>query len=130
MVQTIWNEFARKFEDLWVQNNRGELVPVRYWEFEAGEVAFAEFRRRYILNILRDTAGHGGCKMLRRMMGVVSVWDISSIADLQQRAIAERAAIKIGSRWILERQQFTGVDDLLAVVREEMKTLEHQEGYS
>jgi 5-methylthioribose kinase len=67
--------------------------------------------------------------MLRRMMGVVSVWDISSIEDSQQRAIAERAAIKIGTRWILERQGFNTVDDLIAVVQEEMKSLEIQEEY-
>lgn len=120
MVQTIWNEFARKFESLWLENNQGELIPAKYWDFDGGEAAFAEFRQRYMLNLLRDTAGHGGCKMLRRMMGVVSVWDISSIEDLQQRAIAERTAIKIGSRWILERQQFNTVDDMLAVVQEEM----------
>jgi 5-methylthioribose kinase len=127
MVRTIWHEFARKFEALWLEHNQGELVPARYWTFEGGEAAFAEFRRRYLLNILRDTAGHGGCKMLRRMMGVVTVWDISSIEDGQQRAIAERAAIKIGTRWILERQQFNTVDDLIAVVQEEMKSLEDQE---
>lgn len=120
MVGTIWNEFARKFENLWLENNQGELVPAKYWDFDGGDAAFAEFRRRYLLNLLRDTAGHGGCKMLRRMMGVVSVWDISSIEDLHQRAIIEKIAIKIGSRWILERRQFNTVDDMLAVVYEEM----------
>jgi 5-methylthioribose kinase len=41
--------------------------------------------------------------MLRRMMGIVSVWDITSITDLTQRAVAERLAIRIGSRWVTER---------------------------
>jgi 5-methylthioribose kinase len=130
MVRAIWQEFARKFEALWLENNQGELVPPHYWNFAGGDTAFAEFRRRYLLDILRDTAGYGGCKMLRRMMGVVSVWDISSIEDAQQRAIAERAAIKIGTRWILQRQLFNTVEDLLAVVQEEMKTLEIREGFS
>lgn len=123
MVRTTWNEFARKFDSLWQENNQGELVPAKYWDFPGGQEAFAEFRRRYLLKVLRDTAGHGGCKMLRRMMGVVSVWDISSIADLEKRAIAERAAIKIGSRWILERQSIDSVDDLIAIVQEEMKAV-------
>ena len=123
MVRVIWNEFARKFDQLWQENNQGELVPTKYWDFAGGQEAFAEFRRRYLLKILRDAAGHGGCKMLRRMMGVVSVWDISSIADLAQRAIAERAAIKIGVRWVLERQHINTVDDLIAIVQEEMKAI-------
>lgn len=122
-VRDIWNEFARKFEKLWVENNNGELQPSRYWDFQGGDQAFAEFRRRYILNLLRDTAGHGGCKMLRRMMGIVSVWDITSIGDLEKRAVAERLAIKIGSRWILERSSVNSIDDLTGIVLEETKSV-------
>lgn len=120
MVRDVWNGFAAKFDALWVANNKGELAPPQYWNWPGGEEAFADFRRRYILGILRDSAGHGGCKMLRRMMGVVSVWDISSIEDTDKRAIAERKAIRIGARWLLERSRFTTVDDLIAIAREEM----------
>ncbi|MCB0183027.1 MAG: phosphotransferase, partial [Caldilineaceae bacterium] len=120
MIHEIWTQFAAKFEALWVENNRGELAPNAYWAWAGGETAFAEFRRQYILGILRDTAGHGGVKMLRRMMGVVSVWDISSIDDPAKRAIAERKAIRIGSRWLLAREQVKAIDDLLVIVREEI----------
>ena len=75
--------------------------------------------RRYIANLLHDTAGYGGAKMLRRMMGIVSVWDITSIADPAQRAVAERLAIRIGSRWVLERGQINRVEDLIGIVTEE-----------
>ena len=121
MMRGVWTEFARKFEALWVDNNRGELPPARYWDFPRGDEAFTEFRRRYIHNILRDAAGHGGCKMLRRMMGIVNVWDITSIGDLEKRAVAERAAIRIGSRWILERDTFQSQEDLADIVLEETK---------
>jgi 5-methylthioribose kinase len=121
MVRDVWNEFARKFEELWVENNRGDLMPAKYWDYPDGEAAFAEFRRRYMHNLLHDTAGHGGCKMLRRMMGIVSIWDITSIQDLQERAIAERLAIKIGSRWVLERNNINSVEDLIGIVHEETR---------
>ncbi|MGE5138324.1 MAG: hypothetical protein ACM3JD_02575, partial [Rudaea sp.] len=112
-----------KFDTLWVENNCGELPPAKYWNFEGGQEAFAEFRRRYILNILRDVAGHGGCKFLRRMMGIVTVWDISSITDMEKRAVAERAAIRIGSRWVMERASVNSIDDLIGIVREETKDI-------
>ena len=96
-------------------------MPAKYWNFPGGEETFAEFRRRYIQNILHDTAGHGGSKMLRRMMGIVSIWDITSIEDLKKRAFCERLAIKIGSRWVLERNKIKGVEDLIEIVREETK---------
>ena len=119
LIHDIWTQFAQKFDQTWVENNRGELVPPPYWDFPGGEEAFAEYRRRYLLRLLQETAGHGGVKFLRRMMGIVNVWDISSIEDEAKRAAAERLAIRIGSRWLLERRQFTAIDDLLDVVREE-----------
>ncbi|MCG3212288.1 MAG: Methylthioribose kinase [Anaerolineae bacterium] len=119
MIRDIWNNFARKFDETWVNNNRGELVPEKYWDFPGGQDAFAEYRRRYIQRLLQETAGHGGVKFLRRMMGIVSVWDLTSIANPEKRAIAERLAIRIGKRWVLERKSITGVDDLIGIVLEE-----------
>lgn len=119
MVRDIWNEFARKFDAVWAANNRGELVPQSYWGFPGGEEAFAEYRRRTIQRLLQETAGHGGVKFLRRMMGIVSVWDFTSIKDLEKRAVAERLAIHIGTRWVMERNSVTSIEDLIGIVREE-----------
>lgn len=119
LVTEIWREFARKFDETWAANHRGELAPAKYWDFPGGDQAFAEFRQQYIQRLLRETAGHGGVKFLRRMMGIVSVWDFTSIADPERRAVAERLAIRIGSRWVLERQSVSSVDDLVGIVREE-----------
>ncbi len=121
MIRDIWNNFARKFDEIWASNNRGELVPEKYWDFPGGQDAFAEYRRRYIQRLLQETAGHGGVKFLRRMMGIVSVWDLTSIANPEKRAIAERLAIRIGKRWVLERKSIASVDDLIGIVLEETR---------
>ena len=47
------------------------------------------------------------------------MWDISSIEDPDKRAVAERAAIRIGRRWLLERNDIQSIDDLVGIVREE-----------
>jgi 5-methylthioribose kinase len=119
LVREIWTQFAAKFDALWLAEPRGDLMPAAYWAYPGGADAFAEFRRRYLANLLHDTAGYGGSKMLRRMMGIVSVWDITSIVDPAQRAVAERLAIRIGSRWVLERARINSVEDLIAIVVEE-----------
>jgi len=119
MIRDIWTQFADKFETLWVENNRGELAPDGYWDYPGGAEAFAEFRRRYLLDLLQNVAGHGGTKFLRRMMGIVSVWDISSIEDQEKRAEIERMAIRIGIRWVMARKSVTNVDDLIDIVVEE-----------
>ena len=124
-IREIWTQFAQKFEQVWVENVRpdSELMPLGYWDFPGGQEAFAQYRARTIQHILEDTAGHGGVKFLRRMMGIVSVPDISSIEDPAKRAIAERAAIRIGKRWIMERKAVTSIDDLIAIVKEETKDI-------
>jgi 5-methylthioribose kinase len=121
LVRDIWHEFARKFDQTWANNNRGELVPDKYWDFLGGQGAFAEYRRRYIQRLLQETAGHGGVKFLRRMMGIVSVWDLTSITDPEKRAVAERLAIQIGKRWVLERKAISSIADLIGIVLEETK---------
>jgi len=39
------------------------------------------------------------------MMGIVSVWDFTSIEDVEKRAVAERLAIRIGTRWFWSANQ-------------------------
>lgn len=121
LIRDIWLQFAQKFEALWVANNTGELVPSAYWLYPDGDAAFASYRNKYLENLLQDAAGHGACEMLRRMMGIVTVWDISSISDLSQRAVVERYAIRIGSRWVMEHKSLTSVDDLINIVEEETR---------
>ena len=123
MIRGIWRGFARKFDALWQANPTGDLMPGRYWDYPAGAEAFAGMRARTLHRVLQEAAGHGGVKFLRRMMGIVSVWDIESIGDMAKRAVAERAAIRIGSRWLLERRGVESIDDLTRIVEEETRAI-------
>ncbi len=120
IVRGVWNEFAHKFDALWKENPRGDLMPARFWESNGGSEAFAAFRRATLARLLQETAGHGGVKFLRRMMGIVNVWDIESITSLERRAVAERAAIRIGVRWLVDRARVSSIEDLVTVVKEEI----------
>ena len=119
LIREIWVGFETKFEAMWIEHNDGSLIHNNYWAYPSGDEAFAKYRHDYLRQVLQDTAGLGACESLRRMMGVVSVWDVSSIADVKQRAIAEKYGINVSSRWILERSSFNGIEDLLGIMREE-----------
>ena len=119
-VRDIWRLFSERFERLWTAHHQSDPDRKAYWDFPGGEEAFRAYQKRYLTQILQDSAGHGGCEMLRRMMGIVSVWDLSSIEDVKVRAVAERLAVRIGSSWITNRSHITTVDALLDVVRGEM----------
>ncbi len=118
-IKEIWQKFAQKFEALWLKDGKGDLMPAAYWDYRGGEEAFAEFRRQYLAAIFRDVVGIAGTKALRRMMGIVSVWDISSIEDPEKRAVAERYAINVGRRWIKEMDVVKTIDQFTDVMREE-----------
>lgn len=118
-MRQLWNQFAAKFDALWVNHNQGELVPTGYWQFEGGDHAFRQYRERYLRTLLRDTFGLGACESLRRTMGIVTVSDVGSIADLEARAQVEGLIIRVSTRWILEHGTFTSVEDALRVVAEE-----------
>lgn len=123
LMRDIWTGFADKFDALWLAQNTGELVPNTYWDYPGGDEAFRQYRQHYIRQLLQDTAGLGACESLRRMMGLVSVWDISSISDNTQRAVAERFVIRVSSRWIQERASFNSVEDLIGIVEEEARSV-------
>ena len=119
-VRDIWGLFSEKFERLWTAHHQSDPDREAYWDFPGGEEAFRAYQKLYLTQILQDSAGHGGCEMLRRMMGIVSVWDLSSVEDMKARAVAERLAVRIGSSWITNRSHITTIDALLEVVRGEM----------
>ena len=123
MIRNIWIQFANKFEALWIENNTGELVPNAYWQYPGGEEAFAGYRSDYLRRLLQDTAGLGACESLRRIMGIVSVWDISSIQDNRVRAVAERFVIKVSTRWITERKSFNNIEDLIGIIQDEAQNI-------
>lgn len=123
-INDIWNGFASKFDKLWQNENNGDLSPNSYWDFEGGKEAFARYRQIYIQDVLRDVAGIGGVKMLRRMFGIVSVWDITSIKDDKQRAKIERYIVALGKRWILEKDEISSIEQLTAMLKEEADKLE------
>lgn len=76
------------------------------------------FREFYLDSILSDTAGYAGTELHRRTVGMAQVKDVTTIADPEKRAHAERVNILCGKDYILHRTAFkTGQDFVDAVLR-------------
>lgn len=76
------------------------------------------FREFYLNSILSDTAGYAGTELHRRTVGMAQVKDVTTIADPEKRAHAERVNILCGKDYILHRESFrTGADFVNAVLR-------------
>ncbi|MEM7734156.1 MAG: S-methyl-5-thioribose kinase [Deinococcota bacterium] len=104
LIEPIWQHYAQTFDRLWQDHTAagtgGDLSPASYWEFAGGAEAFTSYRHNYLQDVLASTARHGGCELLRRLMGIVSVAELSSIPDDNIRVIAERQVLDIASEWL------------------------------
>lgn len=76
----------------------------------------ANVKKDFMLNLLRQTIGFAGCKMMRKQMGIAHVIDIESIEDLSLRAKAERLVIIIARKLVTRYDQFNSIDELMECV--------------
>ncbi|MFO7262929.1 MAG: S-methyl-5-thioribose kinase [Bacillaceae bacterium G1] len=103
-IAELWNVFEREFRKLWAEEAR---------EFFARVPGYVD---DYLLRVLQDTAGFAGCKMIRRVIGLAPVADLETIEDAHERAKAERLALEIGQRLILQRENVRRIGDFISLV--------------
>ena len=75
------------------------------------------FKQWYLSTILRDTAAYAGTELIRRTVGMAQVKDVTTIADPDKRAFAERLNILCGKDYILNRDSFQKGGDFIAAVK-------------
>ncbi|MNG24930.1 Methylthioribose kinase [compost metagenome] len=69
----------------------------------------------FLANLLRDTVGFAGAKMVRRVVGLAHVADIDKIEDAAARERAQRLALTIGTAAIRANRQVTSIDELIHI---------------
>ncbi|MDF2557634.1 MAG: putative 5-methylthioribose kinase [Bacillales bacterium] len=76
------------------------------------------FDQWYLSKVITDTAGVAGLELLRRIVGLAKVKDITSISDEVLRTKAERYCLLIGKHFILNREHFLCGDDFKTLINE------------
>ncbi len=76
------------------------------------------FKEYYLDTVLADTAAYAGTELIRRTVGMAQVKDVTTIADPEKRAYAERVNILCAKDFIMNRKTFkTGADFVAALMR-------------
>jgi 5-methylthioribose kinase len=76
------------------------------------------FKEYYLDTILIDTAAYAGTELIRRTVGMAQVKDVTTIADPEKRAYAERVNILCAKDLIMNRKSYkTGADFVAALKR-------------
>jgi 5-methylthioribose kinase len=101
MVQDMWVSFQETFEE--------------QWEKEADVLCTPTYRKNFYKEILQDSAGYAGSKMIRRVARGTTLIDFLEIIDERERAEAISLNLEIGKNLVLQRKSFDSISDLIRV---------------
>jgi 5-methylthioribose kinase len=102
-VRDVWTTFETEFRSLWNERNVDRIS------------ATPGFQDIYIENVLHDTIGYAGCKMVRRVIGLAHVADIDKIADAAAKERAQRLALAIGKALIKRHRQAASIEEAIDI---------------
>ncbi|WP_277185307.1 S-methyl-5-thioribose kinase [Caballeronia sp. BR00000012568055] len=112
---TIWNGFSATFLTLWREHeSRSGKRFIGTAETRVGEAYRAHFMRR----LLADTLGFAGCKMIRRIVGMAKVAEITRIPDAQLRAQIEVRCLRCAEALLVQRAALTDIEQVTLLARE------------
>lgn len=76
------------------------------------------FKEWYIDDVIINSAGVAGCKMIRRTVGFAHVRDLDGIPDDAKREAAKKSNILLGKKLIMNRHEFLTGEDYAVLLRE------------
>jgi 5-methylthioribose kinase len=117
-VEQVWNEFARKFLDLWRTDARGDAYPATLFAGETGSARLEAERQAYMQRLFADTVGFAGAKINRRIFGLAHNIDFELIEDPRRRAISEARAVRLARAMMVEATEFPDIANVTAAARE------------
>ncbi|MDM5153181.1 S-methyl-5-thioribose kinase [Bacillus sp. DX1.1] len=91
------------------------------WSTHVTEIMAKEpgFDRWYLQSVLEDTAAVTGLELIRRIVGLAKVKDITSIIDDENRARAERICLQAAKLFILQASKHKTGADFLQTLKEQ-----------
>ncbi|MFZ5712116.1 MAG: S-methyl-5-thioribose kinase [Bradyrhizobium sp.] len=116
-VEQVWNEFARKFLDLWRAGAEGDGYPVSLFAGEKGAARLEAERQAYMQRLFADTVGFAAAKVIRRIFGLAHNIDFELIEDPQARATCEARAVRLARAMMMETKAFSAIADVAGAAR-------------
>ncbi|KJC37412.1 methylthioribose kinase [Bradyrhizobium sp. LTSP849] len=117
-VETVWNEFARKFLDLWRTDARGDAYPATLFGGGKGGARLEAERQAYMQRLFADTVGFAGAKINRRIFGLAHNIDFELIEDPRRRAVSEARSVGLARTLMVDTAEFPDIASVTAAARE------------
>ncbi len=103
-VQDIVDLFIQKYDVVYDENVRDPMAKVQ------------GLKEYYLKKILMQTAGVTGLELIRRIVGMAKVKDITMIEDEKKRLHAEKTLLTVAKRLILNPDDFNNGSDYISLV--------------
>ena len=113
-IQTLWQQFDKKFCTLWDETKESALFTEGFANYEV----FKSYQKQYMQTLLQESIGFAGCKIIRRQFGIAGVEDIRGIKDNISREEANRLAVSIGERFIKQYHTVETINDMIALIKD------------
>lgn len=115
LIAEILEKFEAKFLALWDEQKNSALILSDFID----EESLTEYKKEFMLNILRDSVGFAGCKMTRRMFGIAGVEDIRAIENLEVREKAIKETLKISKKFVKHYHEIKNIDEIITIIKGE-----------
>ncbi|GAX28050.1 5-methylthioribose kinase [Fistulifera solaris] len=115
-IATFYAAFERQFLELWND-------PTAHTGFVYGRntlhspEAVARAQQSFMKDLLADTLGFAGMKMLRRIVGIAHVEDLESIEDADVRAQCEKHGLALAKTFIKTAPLISSMDEAIQLAR-------------
>jgi 5-methylthioribose kinase len=117
-VEDVWNEFARKFLELWRSQANGDAYPATLFVGEAGAARLDAERQVYLERLFGDTVGFAAAKIIRRILGLAHNIDFEWIEDAKRRAVCEARSLRLARAMLVETNAFSTIGAVTKAARE------------
>jgi len=117
-VEDVWREFAERFLALWRNHYTGDAYHPSLFEDQGSQEALETERQRYLQQLLSDSVGFAGAKMIRRILGLAHVEDLEVIKNAEVRSCCERNALRLGRELVVNGQRFHDVHEICELAEE------------
>ena len=111
-IRDVLEQFQEKFLALWQEQNYSALLIEGFIDDENAQ----SFRKKFVKQLLQDSVGYAGCKMVRRVYGVVGVAEICVIEDKVLRQEAEVLALEIGRKFVMQYDEINNIDEIISLI--------------
>ena len=82
-----------------------------------------DFINYYVQNIIEDTAGYAGTELLRRIVGMAQVKDVTTIEDNESRVKLEQVMLLTGKDYRINRKEFIKGEDFSRVLTKHINSV-------